>query len=436
MSKRKIAYVLKGFPRLSETFIANEVRLLDKMGLTLGLFSIKQGDELAADGNLPGVHYLPAVTSLSSTTLRAWLAENFPPFAASQKFWLSRRPHRYLSTLLFALRCSLRYRSGEGSRIKKSFIKNFLLAAHIAEEIEADRNYAHIHAHFCHDATTVAWMVSRLTRLPFSFTAHAKDIYQRHLNPGNLLERKLAATSFAVTCTFANVEYLRRRSPLPQKIHGIYHGLDTLRFGPACDDERQCRTAATAPRRLLTIGRHVEKKGFIYLVDACRILRDRAVSFQLDIIGENGDQSEVLQETILAAGLQNHVSLLSPVPQQALLEYYQAATAFVLPCIVLEDGDRDGIPNVIAEAMACALPVVVTGISGIPELVKDDINGVIVPTRDAHRLANAIERLLRNPQKCRQLGANARHKIEQVFDARHTHLRLRALFEDALAAGN
>ena len=432
--KTKIAYVLKGFPRLSESFIANEVRILSQKKLQLGLFSILKGDDLAADNDLPPVHYLPRVSSLSRTTLLQWLRQNFSPFSRFQGYWLSRSPLRYLRTLGFALDCAVRYRHTSATWTKKTYFKEFLLATYIAQAIDEDGTYLHVHAHFCHGATTVAWMVSMLTGLPFSFTAHAKDIYQKKLNPGDLLQRKLSAASFAVTCTHANVDHLRDYTATPHKIHGIYHGLNTQVFVPpnVSTDGRKNREAKTT--RLLTVGRLVEKKGFTYLIEACRILRNRGTDFHLDIVGENGDQDDIIAAAIHEHDLQDCVSLRPPVPQAALLDYYQSAAVFVLPCVILDDGDRDGIPNVMAEAMACALPVVVSRISGIPELVENGVNGVLVPSRDAESLADAIDELISSPETRAALGAAARQRIESVFDAESTHDRLRDLFDDVIAS--
>jgi len=436
MSKRKtkIAYVLKGFPRLSESFIANEVRILSQKGLRLGLFSIKRGDELAAGSDLPPVQYLPTVTSLSRTTLVSWLRRNLSEFKGCQFYCLKRHPCRYLRTLVFAAACAVRYRAASASWTKKTFIKEFLLATCIAQAVDQDGAYLHIHAHFCHDATTVAWMVSRLTGLPFSFTAHAKDIYKKTLNPGDLLQRKLAAASFAVTCTHANVDHLRKHSPVPEKIHGIYHGLNTHAFVPRQTNNADGGQEGRPVPRLLAVGRLVEKKGFTYLIEACRMLRDRGTGFHLDIVGESGDQSEAIAQAIQTHQLQQQVSLRPPVRQQALLDFYQSAAVFVLPCVILDDGDRDGIPNVMAEAMACALPVVVSKISGIPELVESGINGLLVPARDAVSLANAIEALIRSPVTRTALGTAARQRIESVFDAASTHDQLRDLFDDVIAS--
>ena len=421
----KVAYVLKGFPRLSETFISNEVRLLTGLGMKLSLFSIKQGDALVDADGLPEVDYLPGVTSMSNTLLIPWLFTNIAPFAPAQLYWLIKAPLRYLRTLRFAIDCARRYGTGA---VKKTFIKEFLFATQIARAIHKAGDFAHIHAHFCHDATNVAWMCSQLTGLPFSFTAHAKDIYQNKLNPGDLLERKLEATSFATTCTFANVHYLSRKTREPNKIHGIYHGLNIRLFRPAAP-----ATTRSGPLKLLSIGRHVEKKGFDYLIDACALIKQRELDFTLTILGESGDQTNLLHKKIRELGLCDQVHLLGPIPQKDLPQIYRESDLFVLPCVIVDDGDRDGIPNVMAEAMACALPVVVSDISGIPELVVHEDSGLLLPQRDSGAIADAIVRLAQDPDLRLRLGRNARLSVEQDFDADTTHTHLYELFQQTLA---
>jgi len=185
---------------------------------------------------------------------------------------------------------------------------------------------------------------------------------------------------------------------------------------------------------LLAVGRMVEKKGFEYLIAACALLQKRGVDFELNMIGERGDQSPLIEELIRRHDLSDCIKLLPPLPQRELTDHYQSARAFVLPCIILDDGDRDGIPNVMAEAMACAVPVVVTGISGIPEIVEDRIHGLIVPTREAKPLADALQHLLLDPKLAKRLGTAGRKRIEAVFDARATHKNLKVLFDDVLAS--
>lgn len=437
IERPRIAYILKGFPRLSESFIANEIRQLNSHGMQLGLFSVKHGDAMVDADDLPPVHYAPLVSSLTNVKLRRWLRENLPSFSSDQCYWLRRHPLRHVGTLAFAV--SLGFRQGRALHderdvksartFKKSAIKEFLLATHFARQIDQQQGYVHIHAHFCHDATSIAWMASRLCGIPFSFTAHAKDIYQRRLNPGDLLQRKLDAARFAVTCTEANVRELRKLVDRPDKVHGIYHGLNTELFIPG---DLPAHSSDDLPL-ILSVGRHVEKKGFIYLVEASGLLRDRGVRHRLHIIGEEGDQTALLQARIEEYGLQDSIRLLPPLQQRELVDCYRKASAFVLPCIVLDDGDRDGIPNVMAEAMACALPVIVTGVSGIPEMVDDRQTGLIVPQRNPDKLADAIEEVLCDRVLARRVGQAARLRVEERFDAQATHVTLRDLFRSQVS---
>jgi len=425
--KGKIAYILKGFPRISETFIANEIRLMEEYGQKLSLFSVKQGDSQCIESLMQGIRtpvtYLPQVDSMSGTPLPVWIRRNIRPFLVDQGFLIRKQPLRYIKTLYFSLNCAWKYRQASTRSLKNTFIKEFLFATRIARELLTQETCSLIHAHFCHDATNIAWMASQLTGISFSFTAHAKDIYQKKLNPGDLLQRKLAATRFVVTCTGANGKYLRDLCEEPEKISKIYHGLDLELFS------MQDSAKSQGTPLILSVGRMVEKKGFTYLVQACKQLRDAGVSFRCIIIGEPGLCSEPLQQEIHQNRLDGVIEIRNPLPQLALKALYQEAALFTLPCIVLEDGDRDGIPNVLAEAMAMGIPVVTTGISGIPEIIKHGREGLLVEPRDAADLADALRRLLENEELCRVLGRNGRLKIEDCFNARETHLELKALFD-------
>jgi glycosyltransferase involved in cell wall biosynthesis len=321
---------------------------------------------------------------------------------------------------------SWRYR-GAILKPRKVFIKEFVQAGAIAAKLLDRPGVRHLHGHFCHGATTVTWFVSRMTGLPFSFSAHAKDIYQRKLNPGDLLARKLRAARFVATCTAANRKYLKQVCPECEVVHTIYHGLDTESFVPAHGTPSNIQ----APL-VLSVGRFVEKKGFSYLVEACARLASQGTALRCLIVGEDGAEYARIKGLIEASGLQNVISLKGSVSQEELRQLYAAADLFVLPCQVLEDGDRDGIPNVLAEAMAMGLPVVSTAISGIPEIVTHGHDGLLVPERDSLALAAAIERLLASPQLRADLGRAARAKICTVFDSRKTTLRLKDLFLDAV----
>lgn len=425
----EIAYILKGFPRLSETFISNEIHLLETLGLKLRLFSIKPGDNKQVHGVIEKirapVHRLPIFTSLTGTALGPWLIQNLPAFTAAHLRLFRERPGPYLRTLALALYWSVRFRKEPLGGLRKVFIKEFLQAGLIAMEIIDSGNIRQLHAHFCHGATTVALFASTLTGIPFSFTAHAKDIYQQALNPGKLLQTKIRRANFVTTCTASNLVYLRNLSDR-NNIHLVYHGLDIEQFKPGPNK------ANPETVQILAVGRFVEKKGFHFLVEACQRLKQRGHRFQCRILGEPGDSLEPLMAQVEKFGLREIVSLEGPVTHEALATLYRQAHIFALPCQVLDNGDRDGIPNVLMEAMASGLAVVSSKISGIPELIDDQINGWLVPEKDVNALAAALESLILSPELRHRLGENARAKICQDFDARQTNHRLLRLFRGPL----
>lgn len=424
---KRVAYVMNGFPRLSETFIAHEIFQLERLSLSLRLFSVKRENEPAVQPVVRAIRapitYLPEATSLSGTTLPAWLWRNLPRFARANAAVFARRPLHWTRTLACALALAWRHRErGASPRLRKVFIKEFLQAGCLAHDVLRAGDVGHLHGHFCHGVATIAWFASRMTGIPFSFTAHAKDIYQRELNPGRLLERKMSAARFVATCTCANADVLRARHPRPADVHTIYHGLDTDWFAPAPS------AAPGAAPLILSVGRFVEKKGFEYLVQACHLLAAAGVRFRCTIVGERGSTYESIRRQIAQLGLEAHVQLRDPVAQDELRDIYRGAHVFALPCKVMEDGDRDGFPNVLAEAMAMGVPVVSTRISGIPEMIDDGVHGLLVRSRDAHALADALERILLDATLHRRLAAQGRQHICERFDSRRTTVALRDLF--------
>lgn len=428
----EIAYVLMGFPRLSETFITHEIYLLEKLGLKLRLFAVKHGDmeqvhDVVARIRAPLV-YLPTVTSLSGTNLVSWLSRNLRQYADAHWNLFKAHPFRYLRTLSNAMVMAVKYRKSWKAPLRKVFVKEFLQAGYIAKQVHALPSISHLHGHFCHGATTITWFVSRLTGIPFSFTAHAKDIYQVDQNPGNLLARKVNAARFVTTCTGANAAHLADRFPNCTHVHTVYHGLDTAYFAPLHQELK-----GEAVPRILAVGRFVEKKGFADLVDACALLRAAAIQFHLTIIGEKGDQYDAIKIQIERQGLANTIRLHEPVTHEELRREYHRSEIFALPCLVAADGDRDGIPNVLAEAMATGLAVVTTGVSGIPELVRDGVDGLMVPERNPEALAAALKQLLQDQPLRHRLGRAARERVCDVFDSHETTMQLKSLFVDAMS---
>lgn len=427
-SGRTVGYVLKGYGRTSETFISNEIALLEEAGLGIRVYSLKRLTEELPHGvtqriGVP-VTYLPEFISQDGLSWWKWLALNWRLFGPFHLRILQRRPMSWLRTLGTVVRLGLRF----GRRMWPILTREFFQAAVIAAELQESRgdSVVHLHSHFAHTATSVAWFASQLSKRTFSFTAHAKDIYRRDMNPGDLLTQKLQAAQFTITCTGANFEYLSCLTSERGKLHRIYHGIDLRLF-------RKVELVPTpTPPMILSVGRFVDKKGFPDLVEACRILRDRGVDFRVRIVGGFTPLTTVIQEMIERLELGGLVSLHPAMTQELLSRVYIAATVFVLPCLITDDGDRDGIPNVLVEAMASGLPVISTDISGIPELVQDGKTGLLTPPRQPQALAAAIQELLTNEGLRSRLSISGRQMVEREFDARLNTSRLKMIFEEAL----
>jgi glycosyltransferase involved in cell wall biosynthesis len=395
-----IGYLLKRFPRLSETFILHEMLALERRGVDLHVYSILDPEEQLVHADVERlqtkVEYLPSGSRAALRLVRAHVHV------------LGAAPGRYLRALLSAV-----------ARRRRTALKHFVRAGWLADRLVRAR-VGHLHAHFAHGPTSIAHFAAMMTGLPFSFTAHAKDIYT---SPPELLAQKMRAARFVVTCTDYNARHL---STLAQgdaaRIHRIYHGIDLCKFCPDENEEPAGPRAAT----LLAVGRLVPKKGLEFLVEAVRLLRAEGRRVHLRIVG-SGPERAALERRIEAAGLSGAVELLGARPHEELPRLYREATACVLPCVITDDGDRDGIPNVLVEAMRMGVPVVSTAISGIPELVRDGETGLLVPPRDAAALAQAIERLLDDADLRRRLVANGAARVRTEFDLDRNAERLHAL---------
>ena len=398
--KTSVGYVVRKFPVLSETFILNEILALEAMGVKVEIFSLAPTrDPRFHEGVCrlqASVHYVPGTDDMSALYRYA-------------KRFAARNPERYRRRLKKVL----------ASR-KPSFLWRFLQASWVAERARK-LGVRHLHAHFANRSTTVAQQASKLLGIPFSFTAHAFDIY-RHADH-DVIARKMADARFTVTVSDYNVKFLKSLvNGNPARVELVRNGIDMTRFAPP-------RNPPGGPFRLITVARLVEKKGIPVLVEACRILRDRGLDFRCDIIGK-GEQRRTLELMILESKLGDLVRLLEPLPQQEIVRQYQGAHLLVLPCIVGEDGNRDGLPVSIVEALACGVPVISTPVTGIPEAVHHGVNGLIVPEHDATSLANAIEKVMRDADLHTRLSAAARPSVVEAFDQTKTAARLYDLLKE------
>jgi glycosyltransferase involved in cell wall biosynthesis len=404
----RVAYLLKRYPRLSETFILHEMLALEARGMRLHVYALLDPAEATVH---PDVDRLAAPVTYLPRTTPAHLGH----LARAHARLLRRDPRRYLGALRLAL---TRPNPLVG-------LRHLVRAGWLGIALEC-QGIRHLHAHFAHGPAATAQFVHALTGLPYSFTAHAKDIYT---TPPALLAQRIRETCFVVTCTGYNADYLASLvdTSTATRIHRIYHGVDVRRF-------RLLPPLAQDPPLILAVGRLVEKKGLSYLVEACALLRARGVSFRCLMVGA-GPLKDQLRAQIASLGLEGAVALLGARTQEELVDIYRQATLLALPCVVLENGDRDGIPNVLVEAMSLGLPVVSTRISGIPELVDHGRNGLLVPPRDAPALAAALAALLADPAQRRSLGAEAHRTIAERFDLAQNAARLEALFASVLGRG-
>jgi glycosyltransferase involved in cell wall biosynthesis len=407
----RVGFVVKRYPRYSETFIVREILAHERAGLAIEIFALRPPIDghfqdliarVRADVNYL---YLPAEGLFPEPLLAGTLTANH--------FWSAMtQAGDALPSLWAAL--------GE---LRDAQARDLYFALQLAREVRAKR-LDHLHAPFASDAATVARLGARLAGVSYSFTARAKDIFHESVQPDEL-RQKLRDASGVVTVSDYHLGYLRQTyGPLASHVQRIYNGLDL--------DEFPYETPCDRPRSIVAIGRLVEKKGFSDLIDACALLALKGCSFICRIIG-SGPLKADLSAQIARLGLQDHVELVGPRPQREVIEEVQRAAALAAPCIVCQDGDRDGLPNVIQEALALGTPVISTDVTGIPEVVRHGETGLLVPQHDAPALAAALERLLSDSDLRVELATRARRFMEAEFNIHRNTARRRALFQAAVS---
>jgi len=280
-----------------------------------------------------------------------------------------------------------------------------------------------IHAHFADAATSFAMLMSRLTGIPYSVSTHATDLYV----PQELISEKLNGAAFIITCTEYNKKYLSTEYPTlnTRKIYAIYHGLSLTNF---TRDKTESNNGSPI---LLTVGRLVKKKGIGVLIKACTRLKERGIDFRCWIVGDGPERARWELDCRINH-LSDIVTFHGSIPPSGMKDFYRQAAVFVLPCVVDENGDRDGIPNVIAEAMAMELPVVSSRISGIPELVIHEKTGYLLEPSDHGAMSEVLCELLTNPRKRTKLGRSGRERVEQIFDIQEKSKELAELFMEKI----
>ncbi len=406
----RIGYVVKRYPCYSETFIVREILAHERAGLDIEIFSLrptKDGhfQDLIARVRAPVTYLFSASEGLGTGALFAG------PLTAA-RFW---KGVGAAGEVLPGVWAALEEAREEEAR---DVCQALVLAAEVRR-----KNIGHLHATFAHEPCTVARLAARFAGVPYSFTARAKDIFHENVRPDDL-RRKFRDAAGVVTISDYHLDYLRQAfGPLAAHVQRIYNGLDLEEFPYASPGDR--------PPVILAVGRLVEKKGFADLIDACALLARRpGREFRCRIVGAGALETH-LRAQIERLGLQRRVELIGPLPQGEVIREMRGASVLAMPCIVGSDGDRDGLPNVIQEALALGTPVVTTDVTGIPEVVRDGETGLQVPQRDPQALAAALDRLLTDPLLRVDLAAGARRLIEAEFDIRRNTERRRAMFRAA-----
>lgn len=396
----RVGYVVKRYPRYSETFIVNEILAHEAAGLEIEIFALRPPNDTHFQDSISGVR--AAVNYLPSHGVKV------------AEFWAAIERAGEQSPELW---CELKAARGEDA----IDVYQAVVLAHAAHQ----KGVTHLHAHFASAATAVARLAARFARIPFTFTAHAKDIFHETVVPTDL-RRKLSEATGAVTVSDFNLDFLRDNyGAAASRVERIYNGLDLAKF--------QYQAPADRLPLIVSVGRLVEKKGFADLIEACRILAGRGCRFECLIVGA-GELEAELRAQIERLGVGEFVQLGGPRPQSEIVGLVQSAAAFAAPCVVGSDGNRDGLPTVLLEAMALGTPCVSTDVTGIPEVLRHDETGLMVAQHNPPELADALERLLTDAGLRVRLAQNARALIENDFDINRNAALLRNIFGRAARA--
>ncbi|HEX6301133.1 MAG TPA: glycosyltransferase [Acidimicrobiia bacterium] len=394
----RVGYVLKKYPRLSETFILDELLALEAAGVEVSVFSLRLPDEGRFHRDLSKlratVSYLPS-SSFSSRLLDAFGVLGGLPDAAG------------------AIDAALGFVRLLPERARASVLVQGLLLASAAREARVD----HLHAHFMTVAAHTAHVAHLVTGLPFSVTAHAKDVYRETVDR-DVFDAIASSAEAIVTVCDSNRDYIRCHlsRQAADRVVRIYNGLFPEEYEPAPLAQRRSGM-------ILGVGRLVGKKGFHVLLHACALLAKRHTNFSCTVVGDGEERDSLLAET-RRLGLGGQVEFTGSLPRHRVLELMSSARVLAAPCVVADDGNRDALPTVLLEALGVGLPVVTTRVTGIPEIIEDEREGLLVDAGDAEGLADALERVLHDDGLWDACSTRGPVKLHERFDRRQTAAEL------------
>lgn len=396
----RIGYLLRMYPRFSQTFVVNEIRELERQGVDVRIASLRLPNE--------------GMFHESVTRVRAkadYLEERFlgsmRQHLLAQWKLLRRSPRVYAKVL----RVVHAHRGISWFELCQAAA--LLRWAH-KEQV------SHVHVHFGTDEASVAMLASMLGDLSYSLTLHAFDIFRDNVDRG-LLARKINSSRFTVTVCESNRRFMVEHLPGvdPVKIRVNYNGIDLSEFTPSAGERE--------PFSVFSVGRFIEKKGFIHLVRAAAMLRKGGLPIVCRIVGEGREQDR-LEKEIRKHGLEDHVQLLGSLRQDQVREWMQRSACVALPCVEAKDGNIDALPTVLLESMACGCPSISTRLSGIPEIMEDGESGLLVEPGDDSALAEAIRRVLEDKELACKLSSQGRVRAVERFDGRRNVAAMREWF--------
>jgi glycosyltransferase involved in cell wall biosynthesis len=404
----RIVYVVDEFPSVSETFILREMQgLRERHALRILPAVLRRGEQPEAYSGparalVDDAVFRPAGLGLSAGLIGVAL--------------LLRRPGGWICAVRMAVGQTLRR-----PRWAREIVAALFTAGYFA--LRLPRGIRHVHAHFATQPATVGLFLAEIMGVGYSFSAHAQDIFT---DAAHLMEIKLPEAEFVAVCSAYGLETLARKHPLTSvgKLHLVYHGLDLDRYRPAPHPERHVPV-------VLSVGRLVEKKGFPFLLRAAGILRSRGAEFRLVIIGEGPERADLMS---LATGLnlQDLVEWRGAQSAEQVRAAYAEADVFVLACVIASDGDRDGLPNVLLEALACGVPTVATRVGALPELIEPEQTGLLAKPGDPQDLADQLERMLYDEDLRAIVAQQGRERVERRFRLERSVAHMAELLEAAL----
>jgi len=429
----KIAYIMSRFPKLTETFILFEMLAVEAAGTPVELYPLLRVRNTKAKVEGASL-WTKIVERFKKSTgplimhpeaaIYVERAHFFPFFSLSillaQFYFLLTRPGAYFGALGTIIRANL----GSANYLVGA-LSIFPMSIYTAYHMQRN-NITHIHAHFANHPAAAAFIIHRISGIPYSFTAHGADLQVDQ----HMLTEKISESAFTVTISHANKKFITDAcgQQFESKIKVLYCGVDTTVFTqgsyaflPPIPDN---------PFIIVCIGTFYEVKGHTYLIDACRLLKERGLSFKTYLIGDGPHEAQLAQQ-VTESGLGNHIIFHGQRTRKEIADIFKTVNVSVLPSIPTISGRKEGIPVALMEAMASGVPVIASGISGIPELVKHEENGLLVPPKDPMALANAIDRLYDDVTLQARYGQAGRQTVLQSFDLYKNAKSLIKMIEDS-----